>query len=87
MYKFIGHDSWRGGFTIPDFRNHFEKMGDFYGKVDILRPIPWFYVGQKDIKIGDVAKWYTDAAIFTLINDHFITVEELDKEGNPTKHG
>jgi hypothetical protein len=82
MYKFIGHDSWRGRFDIPDTRSWFEKKNRFYGRVEILRPIPWFYVGQKDIMVTDLIKWYTDAAIFTFINDHFITIEELDKEGN-----
>ena len=80
MYTFIGHDNWRQ--PMPNYRRHFEKMGRFYGKVEILRPLLWFHEGQKGVKVDDLAKWFTDEAIFQLVNDKFITIEELDKEGN-----
>jgi hypothetical protein len=71
---------------MPDYRTHFEKMGRFYGKVEILRPLLWFYVGQPNIKVEDLAKRFTNEAIFQLVNDKFITIEELDREGNVVKN-
>jgi hypothetical protein len=35
MYKFIGHDSWRGRFDIPDTRSWFEKKNRFLKKLTI----------------------------------------------------
>jgi hypothetical protein len=87
MLTFIGHESWRGEFQFPETKTHFEKMASFYGKVEILRPLLWFYVGQKNVKVEDLSKWFTDGAIFTMINDHFIKVEELDKEGKIANNG
>ena len=84
MYTFIGHDNW--GRSMPDHRRFFEKYGRYHGKVEILRPLLWFYVGQPNIKVQDLAKWFTDEAIFQLVNDKFITIEELDKEGNVVKN-
>jgi hypothetical protein len=87
MYKLIGHDSWRDRFEIPDTRSHFEKMARFYGKVEILRPLWFFHEGQKDVKVENLTKFFTDAAIFSFINDKFITIEELNKEGKIVNNG
>lgn len=80
MYRFIGHDNW--GRSMPDHRRHYERFGRYYGKVEILRPLLWFYVGQPNIKVEQLAKWFTDEALFQLVHDKFITIEELDKLGN-----
>lgn len=80
MYKFIGHDNWSR--RMPDDGRHYERMSRFYGKVEILRPLLWFYVGQPNINVEQIAKWFTDEAIFQLVHDKFIIIEELDTKGN-----
>lgn len=77
MYNFIGHESWKDKLEMPDNRGYFEKNACLYGEVKILRPLMFFHQGQKDVKVENLAKFFTDAAIFSFINDHFITVEEI----------
>lgn len=69
MYTFVGHDNWSR--KMPEY--NFESK--YFGKVEILRPLLWFYVGQKNIKIEDLTKWFTDEAIGQLAHDKFIIVE------------
>lgn len=75
----MGDNNWSR--NMPDFRTHYQKMGKFYGKVEILRPILWYYIGQQNVKVEDLAKRFTDEAIFQLVHDKFITIEELDRDG------
>jgi len=67
MYFFIDHNMDRMPFD-PTFLENHDSCG-----IEILRPASmWFYVGQKNVTLGDLRKWFTEEAILALEVDGFI---------------
>ena len=71
MYQFIGRDSWRGSFIL--------KPDSFYDKhknkeVKILRSLLFFHEEQKEVKVEDLMKFYTDLAIMQFEQYEFIKI-------------